>query len=215
MKRSKHRCDSRSRSRSRSKDRSRHKHKKHKRDSRRRSIDKNVGSSVDDSSKIDYGPELPSLSIPNEATDNTIEVCGPALPPHMLNKRTEGNSNNTKNSTVVAVDRTHILGPSLPLAGVHYSINKGEKSDSSNDDDDEIYGPLPPQATSMSKAHLALEERALQMKIDMLNTDKEVKDSREQWMIELPNSQRSKIGLGPRQFRPTPGPDLSDRFVTE
>lgn len=221
-----------SRSRSRSRDRKKHKHKKHKhesRKSRRRSVSLNKcegtsnkradnSNNVNDSSDVDYGPAPVSNTV-----EEVPEICGPALPPHMLNNE-RVDENNLKE-----VKRQLIIGPSLPPSVTlvednsisSEAQNKEEVADINNttdiddDDDDQndAYGPLPPDATRMTKAHLALEERALQLKIDKLNTTSETKEGRESWMLELPNVERSKLGLGPRQFRATPAPDLSDRFV--
>lgn len=78
-------------------------------------------------------------------------------------------------------------------------------------DDNEFYGPLPLNHTSTSVAHIALEERALQLKLGYLQDNKNDHISRETWMTELPDARARNLGLGPRHFRATPAPDLSDR----
>lgn len=79
------------------------------------------------------------------------------------------------------------------------------------DDDDDAFGPLPPGVSSNSAAQRALEERALQMRLDSLNPAEKDVASREEWMLELPEVHAGNLGLGPRQFRAKSGPDMSDR----
>lgn len=145
--------------------------------------------STDKTNGTSYGPSLPSSARIVEAAEEINEVCGPALPPHMLNKSLANTPQQTEEKRFTSC------------------------SDDEEKEDDEIYGPLPLEATFKSKSHLALEERALQMKIDLLNPERTTKESREEWMIELPDTHKTKLGLGPRQFRPNPRPDMSDRFA--
>lgn len=161
------------------------------------------------------GPALPPKS------ENTETVCGPALPPHLLKKNTPA----SENETITSAKEERSIGPFIPehlrkqLAdqsptNVEYK-EENEKVEydevHSDDDDDDCYGPLPPELQQKSRAHLALEERALQMKLDQLTPQAADEPGREEWMIELPTVQATNLGLGPRQFRAKPGPDMSDR----
>lgn len=86
----------------------------------------------------------------------------------------------------------------------------------SDDEDEDVYGPLPEDSKKSTTSHRRLEERALKMKIDSLDVDKtneNQKDGREEWMLKLPDAKAKHLGLTSRQFRSREGPDLSDRQV--
>ncbi|KAL3266959.1 hypothetical protein HHI36_011108 [Cryptolaemus montrouzieri] len=154
-----------------------------------------------------YGPILPSKSAEEtfheviELPDTTNPECesidntayGPVLPPHLQK---------SKKPEVISV------GPQLPPHLKQYhNPEYGSPEESS---EDETYGPVLPGQEKKSKAQSALEERALELKLNQLNPGEE-KITREEWMIELPTVSASKLGLGPRQFRRNAGPDMSDR----
>lgn len=133
---------------------------------------------------------------------------GPALPPHLLKKDAK-----------IEEKKNTIIGPSLP-PHLKEKLSESSPTDvpqnieqSSNVNDDEIYGPLPPNSSSGSQAHQALEERALEMKLGYLDSNRDEEKVREEWMLELPDVGRSRLGLGPRQFRKNQLPDFSDRFI--
>lgn len=140
-------------------------------------------------SNVDGSNESPQVamnvgdSVLNSTARDGTSIIGPALPPHLKNRNLTFETITTASSTV----------------------------ENNDDDDDDVYGPLPVDAAKKSNAYIALEERALQMKIDMLNPNKDMANIREEWMIELPNVQKPKLDFKPRQFRPTPAPDMSDR----
>lgn len=159
------------------------------------------------------------------------QVCnstlGPALPPHLLNTSltTEGNSTRdiaVEQKALHMVSESNsrkleksIIGPYLPPHVKKHLLENPSREDSvkvenKDSDNDDVYGPLPPGLSSTSKAHTALEERALQMKLNSLNPKEKIK-GREEWMLELPEVKAANLGLGSRHFRSKIGPDLSDR----
>ncbi|KAK9869476.1 hypothetical protein WA026_003231 [Henosepilachna vigintioctopunctata] len=147
-----------------------------------------------------YGPMLPTNILTENEKASSIEVdktetYGPALPPHLLKKAS-----------------TTQIGPALPhhlreqvddQPSASYSVEE-------SNDEDNVYGPALPGSETILNSQLALEERALEIKLNQLNP-KENHTQREEWMIELPTVSASKLGLGPRQFRANAGPDMSDR----
>lgn len=121
-----------------------------------------------------------------DTTTAQPELFGPALPPHLLKKQPQSPGDSFGPSTFPPDDE---------------------------DSNDDSFGPLPPGLSSHSSAHIALEERALQLKMGQLQP-KSDKPEREEWMIELPEvGDASKLGLGQRQFRKNAAPDLSDRSL--
>lgn len=145
-------------------------------------------------------------TLPNNLQNNIepqITVIGPALPPHLQKSSTE--SQNEKSCE-------KIIGPSLPqhlrqqLSEAHCS----SVNENFNEEEDDSYGPLPIGA-ALSKSHIELEERALQLKIDQLNPQGVAEPTREEWMLELPAVKAANLGLGQRTFRMKAGPDMSDR----
>lgn len=183
------------------------------------------------------GPALPSrLKTNKEETDERI-VVGPALPPHLIKKieskieqktkptiigpilpvSNETKSESSPNKNSPSPPPPPSIGPILPPEFrniIEQNTIQTDPIDSVEEieTDEDVYGPLPPNLIGNSKAHIALEERALKIKIDQLNPIPD-KESREEWMLELPEVQSAKLGLGPRQFRAKVGPDLSDRYV--
>ncbi|KYB27214.1 GPALPP motifs-containing protein 1-like Protein [Tribolium castaneum] len=140
------------------------------------------------------GPKLPPHMLRKEEIEPNNDSIGPQLPPHLLQKEEEEE------------EKTRI-GPQLPP---HLRQKLQEEAEREESDED-VYGPLPAGASNYSKAQLALEERALQLKMDQLEPAQNAKKVREEWMLELPEVKASKFGLGPRQFRSKAGPDMSDR----
>ncbi|VEN39341.1 unnamed protein product [Callosobruchus maculatus] len=145
------------------------------------------------------GPALPPhLQKTPETKQDDSEVVGPVLPPHLQKEVDE---------------QAKIIGPSLPphlrqqLQASHGNTQIEEQDQS---DEDDTYGPLPP-GMSVGRAHVELEERALQLKIDQLGPKEDEEPKREEWMLELPEAKAASFGLGPRQFRARECPDMSDR----
>ncbi|CAG9858938.1 unnamed protein product [Phyllotreta striolata] len=154
-----------------------------------------------DSNQI-IGPELP----PHLKVTSTVgseaepKVIGPVLPPHLRNKLISSTAQEPESSEISST-----LDDDLK-----YEVPQPSELQDSDDDDDDAYGPLPLGA-NQTKAHVELEERALQMKIDLLNPNSDKEPAREEWMLKLPPSKAANLGLGPRQFRSKEAPDLSDR----
>lgn len=172
-----------------------------------------------------YGPVLPKFNTQecqreifdayhndqsNSIPEKEIKIYGPALPPHLKNSgEIESGVEVNKDKRSGELKQT-VFGPQLP----YYNRTVNEPSSSSTtymSDDDDCFGPLPPNAALYSETHIALEERALQMKLDYLHEEKNPKVTREEWMTELPDVHSKNLGLGPRQFRSNPRPDFSDR----
>ncbi|XP_063547361.1 GPALPP motifs-containing protein 1 isoform X2 [Cydia strobilella] len=145
------------------------------------------------------------------------DVCGPALPPHLVSQSSRYAPSNTEGPALpphlCKGDRK--IGPSIPdqlrkeLAENDCEIIKCESSD------DDGIGPLPAGAEhKWSDSHRRLEERALDIKIrnmDGRSMQSSKLKSREQWMLELPERKAKYIGLEARTFRAKEGPDMSNR----
>ncbi|KAK5645788.1 hypothetical protein RI129_004252 [Pyrocoelia pectoralis] len=132
------------------------------------------------------------------------DYIGPTLPPHLLNRNSDSVTPSPPSSPDSKSVSDDLYGPSLPP-----HLRKPAAVDDTNDDS-VTYGPLPPGVVG-TRAHQALEERSIELKLGYLDTDKKESTVREEWMLELPSAGGSKLGLGPRQFRKNAGPDLSDR----
>ncbi|XP_063373505.1 serine/arginine repetitive matrix protein 5 [Cydia amplana] len=145
------------------------------------------------------------------------DVCGPALPPHLVSQSGRHAPSNTEGPALPPHLRKgdRKIGPSIPdqlrkeLAENDCEIIKCESSD------DDGIGPLPAGAErKWSDAHRRLEERALDIKIRNMDghsmQSSKVK-SREQWMLELPEGKAKYMGLEARTFRAKEGPDMSNR----
>nr|XP_022919090.1 GPALPP motifs-containing protein 1 [Onthophagus taurus] len=146
-------------------------------------------------SEESYGPSLPPASSSKTQSEPTEKIIGPSLPEHLREKLAKASENveiNQNNENDIKSEN-------------EYDI----KSDDDDDDNDEIIGPLPPNMLP-TLSQIELEERALQIKINNL-TAKTNETKREEWMMELPEVKAIGLGLGPRQFRANPRPDMSDR----
>ncbi|XP_001606446.1 GPALPP motifs-containing protein 1 [Nasonia vitripennis] len=141
-----------------------------------------------------------------EEEDDDDDAFGPALPPHLANRR-------------------EIVGPVLPKdfvpsdtrETIQSSKSDEEKQIDEDDDDDDVVGPLPPDhpAARGSYVQMQLEHRARQVKEKFRNKTSPEKNKREEWMTELPPAHAVALGLGsiPRKFKTSEGPDLSDRSM--
>lgn len=133
--------------------------------------------------------------------DSTDQTFGPALPPHLAQKRDEG-------------AREKIIGPMLPSSfqSKDDGPEKKELLDSEEEEDDAI-GPLPADHPSLknSYVHEQLEQRARRIMDERREEDNSVLNQREEWMTELPPAQANNLGLSSRKFRVRPAPDMSDR----
>lgn len=162
-----------------------------------------------------YGPQLPAGS--SKSSDLILEkkpkLYGPLLPATKTNiKESFQDADGEKDQTFCG-NLKQSKAPQLQSYSKIASTNVCKNvCTSGSSDDDECYGPLPINSTFQSKAHIALEERALQIKLDSLEKDGKDGVVREEWMIELPEVHSRNLGLGPRQFRANPRPDFSDRY---
>lgn len=141
-----------------------------------------------------------------ESNDN--DCYGPALPPHLI-KPTPSSPPSTPAST------STVIGPALPsnFKATPTTVVHPMTSDSESDSDDD-FGPMPIDSEKVTRAHLELEERALEYQIMGIPSTSTLKNDggREEWMIELPEVKKvTDLGLGARQFRASEGPDFSDR----
>ncbi|XP_050498413.1 GPALPP motifs-containing protein 1 [Diabrotica virgifera virgifera] len=159
------------------------------------------------------GPALPPHLMKSQESVSPPQTLGPSLPPH-LQKPLQNNTSigpalpphlQSKNLPKETPE-SKCFGPSLPD---HLRQQLAQVAELQSEEED-VYGPVP-VGFSGSKAHIELEERALQMKIDMLNPKGEKEPTREEWMLELPAAKATHFGLGPRQFRAKEAPDMSDR----
>ncbi|XP_018561353.1 GPALPP motifs-containing protein 1 [Anoplophora glabripennis] len=165
-----------------------------------------------------FGPQLPPHLLKPVAEDNLI---GPVLPPHFVtvssldddSSDTQDNGESSNQNNVIGPtlpprllknEEENVIGPALPPHLQQQSPGKEE------DESEDVYGPVPAGA-QFSQAHIELEERALKMKMDQLDSSENKQPVREEWMLTLPEAKAASFGLGPRQFRRKAGPDLSDR----
>ncbi|XP_055699243.1 GPALPP motifs-containing protein 1-like isoform X3 [Phlebotomus papatasi] len=139
--------------------------------------------------------------------DDDDMTFGPALPPHLL----QSSSNNTSGGS-------KIIGPCMPTNFKPALVDVESSENSSDDEEKDIadVGPLPPGQEPKSQAQLELEERALEIRLSGMEGSKESSKqnfkTREEWMTELPEVRKvGDLGLRPRQFRQTEGPDFSHR----
>lgn len=156
----------------------------------------------------------------NEANANLL--CGPSLPPHMLNAESSQCTEPAKSRTP-SPEPKKVYGPSMPSDFLPNRPSTPDLEENTNVDasivdisaseDDDFVGPVPVDHEK-SEAHLKLEKRALELKLAKL-TEKERRTddaTREEWMLELPEL-RSVAGLGltARQFRTKERDELKDR----
>ncbi|KAL0128347.1 hypothetical protein PUN28_003557 [Cardiocondyla obscurior] len=125
-------------------------------------------------------------------------VFGPALPPHLLQRQRENNS------------QDRIIGPVPPDTLISHEEGLITSRES---DDDSAIGPLPVDhpALRTSRVHEQLDLRAQRIKYEKYSEETDIGNKREEWMTELPPAQAANLGLGPRKFRLRDGPDMSDR----
>ncbi|XP_041974510.1 GPALPP motifs-containing protein 1 isoform X2 [Aricia agestis] len=176
-------------------------------------------SSDDSQSRLDIDPDdlrhkLKRSKATEDNVQSKLDVCGPALPPHLEKRFKKSPSPSSKSSQAHTPPARSNIGPSIPD-----DIRK-VLAEKSNDvvyasSEDEGIGPLPAGLEEKwSEAHQLLEQRAVELKIKKLDgssvNSSNVK-SREQWMLELPEGKAKFIGLEARTFRAKEGPDMSDR----
>lgn len=168
-----------------------------------------------------FGPALPPALDQQEnkkstsITEDDSGVIGPSLPPHLI-----------KNDHKEEEESSRVIGPTMP-ANLPSPPEVNESSESelspfseeepSAADDDDFIGPMP--GASGSRSQLELEQRALELKLRHLDSDRydsssATVQSREDWMLELPDIRKvSDMGLGARQFRTREKLEIGDRSV--
>ncbi|XP_055376983.1 GPALPP motifs-containing protein 1-like isoform X1 [Condylostylus longicornis] len=154
-----------------------------------------------------YGPVLPSnIQLhynDSQSNDKTPEYFGPQLPPHLLKRQHQDHENTDEDNQKRRKNSN--------------SNDESSTDESEREDDNNVVGPILPSTSSNQKQQKELEERALEIKIRNIDnatssTSKDEK-SREEWMTELPDLDKSGLGIFARQFRKRDGPDMSDRSI--
>lgn len=213
----------------------RHRNKSHPQstndDEDRPSVSSRSSSATADRSETSRNRDVEILN-PDDSFD--ASVCGPALPPHMVQTTPQPtdeaepvlpHSSPTigsppQQSQSPESKKQRVIGPVLPsnidLEAAASALPPDAVSDISDteDIDFDIVGPLPP-GLSKSDAHLELERRALELKLAQLN-DSDDDDGnepvREEWMTALPAVRKvANMGLVARQFKAKAGPEIGDR----
>lgn len=155
-------------------------------------------------------------------------AIGPALPPHLQNYAKEKtDENNVNNSEESDKNEPEYYGPSLPpslkkvvkkiigpVLPPDCKMEVENVQEEYEEDDEDFVGPVPEDSKERaSMVQQKLDFRAMEIKIKMLEGEKESNDTnkRESWMLELPPERAASLGLGPRTFRTRDGPDMGDR----
>ncbi|XP_028028281.1 DNA ligase 1 [Bombyx mandarina] len=167
--------------------------------------------SEDSQEIVDIDPmDLRHKLLSLKSTTQKMDVCGPALPPH-LQDRYSSKKSSEKEKTGIQTSTN--MGPSIP-DDMRKVLATREVIKYESSDEDSCVGPLPVGSEQKySDAHKRLEERALDMKLKQIeghSVTKKVKH-REQWMLELPEAKAKYLGLEARSFRAKQGPDMTDR----
>ncbi|XP_065151833.1 GPALPP motifs-containing protein 1 isoform X1 [Paramisgurnus dabryanus] len=145
-----------------------------------------------------FGPALPPGYKNQEISPERPSVIGPALPPGFRIQEEEDDVEN--------YDARGFLGPSLP---------PGYKPDlsSSDEEDDDVIGPMPAKAAAPDSVALDFERRAQRMKDKLTGVDTgPAVLTRERWMTELP-PELQHVGLEARTFKKRSGPENKDRSI--
>ncbi|XP_061671098.1 GPALPP motifs-containing protein 1 [Syngnathoides biaculeatus] len=142
-----------------------------------------------------FGPALPPGFSKKQSSPERPPVLGPALPPGF--RRAEYDDNDG--------DEEGLPGPALP---------PDYKADSftSEDEEDDIIGPMPSKCPVQNTVALDIERRARMMKDKLTKVDAPEVPTRETWMTELP-PELQHIGLGARSFKKRSGPEMGDRSI--
>lgn len=147
-----------------------------------------------------FGPALPPGFRKQQSSPERPPVLGPALPPGFRRAAYENDDEDNDGE-----DGEDFPGPALPPG---YQA----ESSSSNEEDEEVIGPMPSKGPVEDSVALDFERRARKMK-DKLTGDNEPEVlARETWMTELP-PELQHIGLGARTFKKKSGPENKDRSI--
>lgn len=145
-----------------------------------------------------FGPALPPGYSKHKSSPERPPVLGPALPPGFKKRH----HNKEKGDD----DERRVIGPALPPG------YKAESS-SSEEEGDNVIGPMPAKLEVQSSVTLDFERRAKKMKDQLLGLDYEPEmPQRETWMTELP-PELQHVGLGARTFKKRSGPENKDRSI--
>nr|XP_006124468.2 GPALPP motifs-containing protein 1 [Pelodiscus sinensis] len=130
-----------------------------------------------------FGPALPP-GFKKQDDSPERPVIGPALPPGF------------RKPTQYTEDNSCSIGPSIS------SACRTQATDSSEDEDDTLIGPMPVKGPIESNVAKDFERRAQRMKEKLTSSDHDgsTQVTRESWMTELPPELKS-FGLGPRTFK--------------
>ncbi|KAA8595843.1 GPALPP motifs-containing protein 1 [Etheostoma spectabile] len=146
-----------------------------------------------------FGPALPPGFKKQQSSPERPPVLGPALPPGF--RRAVYENDDDKDGE----DEEDFPGPALPPG---YQA----ESSSSEGEDDEVIGPMPPKGPVEDSVALDFERRARRMKEKLIGNDTPEVLARETWMTELP-PELQHIGLGARTFKKKSGPENKDRSI--
>ncbi|KAJ8940039.1 hypothetical protein NQ314_010871 [Rhamnusium bicolor] len=139
-------------------------------------------------------------------------IVGPALPPHLLKKNLEKVDLHGPTVLSTADERANkTIGPAIPphlrqkLLEESSTVPGKPIEEGVISEDDEVYGPIP-VGENYSKAHIKLEERALQIKMDQLQPAEDKQPGREEWMLSLPEAKAASFGTNTE-------PSVDDEFL--
>uniref|UniRef100_A0A3Q2D330 GPALPP motifs-containing protein 1 n=1 Tax=Cyprinodon variegatus TaxID=28743 RepID=A0A3Q2D330_CYPVA len=155
-----------------------------------------VRGSKDDDDDGFFGPALPPGFKKQQSSPERPPVLGPALPPgfHRAAYDSDGGE-----------DGEGLPGPALPPG---YQA----ECSSSEEEDEDVIGPMPPKGPVQNSVALEFEQRAQRMKEKLTGQETPEVLSRESWMTELP-PELQHIGLGARTFKKRSGPENKDRSI--
>ncbi|XP_038124006.1 GPALPP motifs-containing protein 1 [Cyprinodon tularosa] len=152
--------------------------------------------SKDDDDDGFFGPALPPGFKKQQSSPERPPVLGPALPPgfHRAAYDSDGGE-----------DGEGLPGPALPPG---YQA----ECSSSEEEDEDVIGPMPAKGPVQNSVALEFEQRAQRMKEKLTGQETPEVLSRESWMTELP-PELQHIGLGARTFKKRSGPENKDRSI--
>ncbi|XP_051558924.1 GPALPP motifs-containing protein 1-like isoform X2 [Myxocyprinus asiaticus] len=164
---------------------------------RRQDEDEDEGGAKDNTRGF-LGPALPPGYQKQKGSPERLSVVGSALP---LGFKRQDDDEEGEND-----DARGVLGPALPPG------YKPELS-SSEEEDDNVIGPMPAIGAAQDSVALDFERRAQKMKDKLTGVDTgPVVLARESWMTELP-PELQHVGLGARTFKKRSGPENKDRTI--
>ncbi|XP_056268873.1 GPALPP motifs-containing protein 1 [Pseudoliparis swirei] len=148
-----------------------------------------------------FGPVLPPGFKKQQCSPERPPMLGPALPPGFRRAAYENDDDEDKDGE----DGEDFPGPALPPG---YQA----ESSSSEAEDEDVIGPMPPTEPVENPVALDFERRARKMKDKLTGDNTPEVEARETWMTELP-PELQHIGLGARTFKKKSGPENKDRTI--